>query len=120
LFTLQQACVISVNGITLGDKPQRRRRFDTHNYEWNIASLLHKGLNWLQVTFPEGGMLCDPLRLYGKFIVSLPYVGSSTGLLRETPQCREQHGLTDWTQLGYPHYSGTMVYEKEMILSNEW
>ena len=120
LSALRQGCVFSVNGIMLDDKPQRKRRFDTHNYEWNVASLLRKGLNWLQVTFPDGGILTDPLRLYGNFIVSLPYVGAATGLIREAPRCREQYGLSNWTQLGYPHYSGMMVYEKEVILSNEW
>jgi len=120
LFLLQNAFLIRINGVQLSDKPLRKRRYDTHNYEWNIASLLRKGLNWVHVQFPEGGHLSDPLRLYGHFSVALPYADCSTGLLRETSDPMEQHCLIDWAQLGYPFYSGTMEYVKAVELPDGW
>jgi hypothetical protein len=33
---------------------------------------------------------------------------------------RRLHMLTDWHDLGYPHYAGTMTYERQTTIDESW
>lgn len=119
-FALTNGITISVNGIELNTAPKRVRRYDTHNYEWNIASVLKQGLNWVTVYFPNGGVFCEPLRLYGRFLAELCYAGAMTGTIKQMDTALDGSVFSEWSYLGFPHYSGVMMYEKELVIPEGW
>lgn len=55
----------------------------------------------------------DPLRLMGNFRVSAHADG---WLIENNPAEMRLRALADWTRLGWPFYSGTMIYSNEFEL----
>lgn len=116
-------CVIAVNGqeIPFG---RQTRRYDVHNFEVDISPYLKRGsgvqTNVVEAHFHAGGQLREPFRLYGAFKVSFPYAGFPPGQLHYGDSECHLHHLDSWDDVGYPHYAGTMAYEKEITLTEEW
>lgn len=117
-------CVIKVNGTVL-QSPAKIRRYDVNNREVEITHLVSQGdgdlqLNWVEVHFPSGGQLLEPFRLYGDFRVHFPYTGFPPGQVCYGAEPTAHKKLLSWDEIGYPHYAGTMTYEKQVMLPNEW
>lgn len=117
-------CIIKVNGSTVPDAA-KVRRYDVNNWEIDITALVKQGddpiqLNWVEAYFPSGGRLMEPLRLYGDFRVQFPYAGFPPGSIRYGEIPKAHRTLQTWDDIGFPHYAGTMIYEKEVNLSAEW
>ncbi len=117
-------CTIRVNGEEV-PAPVPVRRFDACNFEVEITPYIqedsHGCLNWIEVYFPDGGQMKEPFRLYGDFHVGFSHAaGFSPGELDYDESSRQLHTLDSWDQLGFPHYSGTFTYEKEIEIPTEW
>lgn len=89
---------------------RRRYRFDPTNRECRVS--LREG--WNELVFAvvvrrrTDGML-EPCRLYGQFEVR-------RGDLVPAKPIR---GRGDWCRLGYPYYSGTMVYAQQFVWASD-
>jgi hypothetical protein len=117
---------IYINGIRL-EKCHETREYDCNNIEYpldkevfelNENSLYHKGENVLavrvRVNGPEEGLL-EPLRLFGDFLVNLNEGESLGAELKPLPE--DYRVCTgSWTHQGFPHYSGSGIYEQAIVL----
>lgn len=120
-------CEIYVNGNRVTEF-MPCRKFDIFNVEADISSFIEDAhedqmsLNWLELRFPNGGYLSEPLRLYGKFLVQYPNKGGGIAqLVPESPHTMRTLGRSKgFHELGYPHYSGLLSYVKEAALPDEW
>lgn len=112
---------IYVNG-SLVDEFKRCRRFDTNNYEADVTPFLtsmepgRSSLNWLEVRFPQGGILREPLRLYGDFTVT----DAEAGNLLFDPVIKPVSYGKGFRELGYPHYSGQLSYRRHVEVPAHW
>ena len=109
-----------VNGLRVGSI-KRERIYDSHNLAADIGKLLRrKGLHELRIHVTQQGSelpkLTEPIRFFGSFTVHLPQeaveppgIAKAEGPM-QTAQCKS------WTEMGYPHYSGMMVYETRFAL----
>ncbi|MBP1995102.1 glycosyl hydrolase [Paenibacillus eucommiae] len=115
-------CEILVNGHSI-PAPVQVRRFDVCNYEADITAFILGGealqLNLVELRFKHGRLM-EPLRIYGDFHLSMPYSGFSIGHINYEGNPAALFCLTSWEELGYPHYSGTVSYEKCMDLPEKW
>lgn len=111
---------ILVNGETVGGV-RRERVYDACNLVADIARHLHpKRRNHIKVKVERQGemppRLIEPVRIYGDFAVAS--LGDDRRPLRitraEWPVAVEQCG--SWTDMGLPHYSGTVAYEATVEL----
>jgi hypothetical protein len=117
-------CIIKVNGHIVPDAIEVRR-YDVNNLEIDITSFIRPGddrlaLNWVEAYFPSGGRLLEPLRLFGHFRVEFPYTGMPPGKICYGTAPNLYRTLHSWDEIGFPHYAGTMIYEKEIDLSEDW
>lgn len=106
--------VLSVNGTELKSF-ERVRRYDTHNYEGEISSLLNIGQNRIELTFANGGRMCEPLRLFGDFMVK-------ENTISTMPKQIEASSVCSWDKLGLPYYAGTVEYKTKAgsLDKNTW
>ncbi|WP_409346388.1 hypothetical protein [Paenibacillus sp. MBLB4367] len=90
----------------------------------DIGPFLKRGtgvqMNVVEIHFGEEGLLLEPFRLYGDFKVSFPHAGFPPGRLDYKPAQGSLRELDSWDDIGYPHFAGTMLYKKEVALSEEW
>lgn len=105
--------VLTLNGHRL--KGERCRVYDAHNMAADAARRLRPGWNEVAVSFETDAMppMHDPLRLMGRFRVVLRRKGYALESWIEELPLREPG---DWAGLGFPFYSGTMVYATEFEL----
>jgi len=120
-------CEVYVNGKRVTEFSPTRK-FDIFNVEADISPFIEDeqedrvSLNWLELRFPKGGSLLEPLRLYGQFLVQFPNKDRGIGLLvLEAPHAMKTLGRgKGFHELGYPHYTGLVSYVKEIELPDEW
>ncbi|MDD5678472.1 MAG: glycosyl hydrolase [Kiritimatiellae bacterium] len=106
-------CVLTLNGRQV--KGARRRVYDAHNIVADVAHWLRLGWNVVTARFLVEATppMHDPLRLMGRFRVMARGSGFAVDAWRAEMPLRT---LTDWNRLGWPFYSGTMVYTAEFDL----
>lgn len=114
---IQGDCSFCVNGQPIGPM-NASRYFDCKNLSTTVTDFIHDvdgttSLNWVQAAMGENSAMTEPLRLYGQFRVYSPYPDFPPALIRfDEPLAIACRHLQPWHELGYPHYSGTMRYEK--------
>lgn len=122
---------------TRADQPQRAPRYDTKNYETEIAPLLRSSADgeWNQLSLrvpnlaPQDGTVLrgaaarpvmEAPRLFGDFALYFPYGGyENRAQLRFDRTAFHATHPTSWADCGWPHYSGTVRYSKTVSLSSE-
>ena len=105
-----------INGKKVNDKG-RRSKLDAEIKEVDIDEFLTIGNNQVAVRLVVNrrtdGML-DLLKIVGDFSVS---ENDSKHIISKKPS---EIVIGDWTKQGYPFYSGTVVYETQFNLSDEY
>jgi hypothetical protein len=105
-----------INGKKVNDKG-RRSKLDAEIKEVDIDEFLTIGNNQVSVRLVVNrrtdGML-DLLKIVGDFSVS---ENDSKHIISKKPS---EIVIGDWTKQGYPFYSGTVVYETQFNLSDEY
>ena len=112
-----ESSILGTYHIRVNDKAlpngERERIYDSHNLAADITPLLlPKGRNQIRIHVQgPTPKLIEPLRIYGEFEAKPGRPGRSPSRLAPaalpiyTRQCKR------WAELGWPHYSGVMVYE---------
>ena len=100
--------VLTLNGRRM--RGVRRRVYDARNLAADAAPALRLGWNVLEVRFKADGAppMQDPLRLMGGFKLTPRGRGFAVDQWRGAVLVRS---LADWAHLGWPFYSGTVVYD---------
>jgi len=107
--TIRGVWTASLNGKPLKNW-KRVRRYDPTNIEHNLRGALRRGENVLEfgVTIDKtsDGMI-DPCRLFGPFRVQ------NADAIPTLVPGNAVKGAGDWSKLGFPHYSGTMIHAQD-------
>ena len=100
---------------------QRERVYDNHNLTADIGPQLRgKALNEVRIHVTRQGnggpKLIEPIRLCGQFAVGLASTPTGAARIDQTEGGWDAAECVSWADMGYPHYSGTMVYETDLAV----
>lgn len=122
--TFEGQVEIRVNG-RIVPEPSKERVYDLNNLSSPITQLLATGsdreqLNWVEAHIGANSTMVEPLRLYGNFRVMQPCTEFESPILKYCDPKMDLHDLQEWDTLGYPHYAGTMRYEKKINIPEDF